>query len=808
MRITSVVLSLLSILIGLSAKAQTARIAGTVLDKDGAPVNNAQLYLEPEGELQTTGEDGRFAFDGLAQNTTYQLTVFAPTYTTVIRSVIADSPEKSLTFKLEALSVTGKAVEVRDRGQAFGLGRLRNVEGTAIYAAKKNEVIDLEELVGNLAANNPREVFRGVAGLNIWENDGSGLQLNIGARGLNPNRTSNFNTRQNGYDISADALGYPESYYTPPTLALRRIEVVRGAASLQYGTQFGGLLNFVFKDGPEDQAFEFVSDNTAGSYGLINSFNSIGGSTDQLNYYAFYQRKQGDGWRPNSGFDQNTVFGSVKYQPTERLQVGLEFTHMDYLAQQPGGLVDFEFERDPRQSKRERNWFRVDWNLAALKLDYRFSQRTRLNSRSFYLHARREAVGELGPINRPDPMRERDLIRGRYRNFGNETRLAHRYNLNGRPSTFLAGFRIYHGFTRNQQGDADDGGDPDFTFLNPEDLEQSDYDFPSRNYAFFVENLFNLTDRLTVTPGARLEYIKTTSEGYFKQRVFSGGEVIFEQRFEDSRRNERTFALFGLGIGYRLNDELEVYGNVSQNFRAINFSDLSVVNPNLKVDSLLQDERGFNADLGFRGQLLNNSMRFDASLFYLHYRDRIGLGEITLTDRIGLEQSVAFRTNIGDARIFGLETYAEFDIYRYLSGNEATGLSLFANFSLLESAYLSGGPAFEGNEVEQAPPMTLKTGLLFKHRNFRVSCQFSYVRRHYSDATNAMRVSDATRGIIPSYQVMDASLSYQWSRFRFQFGVNNLLDAAYFTRRATAYPGPGIIPAEARSFYGGVRVKF
>src|SRR5690606_26115464 len=109
------------------------------------------------------------------------------------------------------------------------------------------------------------------------------------ARGLDPNRASNFNTRQNGYDISADALGYPESYYTPPMQALQRIEIVRGAASLQYGTQFGGLLNFVFKRGPQDKPFEFITENTYSSFNQFNTFNSIGGTKGRANYYAFYQ---------------------------------------------------------------------------------------------------------------------------------------------------------------------------------------------------------------------------------------------------------------------------------------------------------------------------------------------------------------------------------------------------------------------------------------------------------------------------------------------------------------------------------------
>ncbi|MDV7393727.1 hypothetical protein RZS08_20285, partial [Arthrospira platensis SPKY1] len=118
--------------------------------------------------------------------------------------------------------------------------------------------------------------------------------MGIGGRGLSPNRTANFNVRQNGYDISADALGYPESYYTPPLEALDRIELVRGAASLQYGTQFGGMLNFRFKKGAADKPVEVVSRQTAGSWGFFNSFNSVGGTVakGKLNYYSYLQYKR------------------------------------------------------------------------------------------------------------------------------------------------------------------------------------------------------------------------------------------------------------------------------------------------------------------------------------------------------------------------------------------------------------------------------------------------------------------------------------------------------------------------------------
>ena len=158
------------------------------------------------------------------------------------------------------------------RAKNFTLNRLKPVEGTHIYEGKKSEVVLVDQAVANLATNNARQVFSQVAGLNIYENNDAGLQLNIGGRGLDPNRSAHFNVRQNGYDISADVLGYPESYYTPPTEALKKIQIVRGAASLQYGTQFGGMVNFIMKSPHPVKHIEWNSRQTAGSFVLFKSF--------------------------------------------------------------------------------------------------------------------------------------------------------------------------------------------------------------------------------------------------------------------------------------------------------------------------------------------------------------------------------------------------------------------------------------------------------------------------------------------------------------------------------------------------------
>jgi len=43
---------------------------------------------------------------------------------------------------------------------------------------------------------------------------------------------------------------------------------------------------------------------------------------------------------------------------------------------------------------------------------------------------------------------------------------------------------------------------------------------------------------------------------------------------------------------------------------------------------------------------------------------------------------------------------------------------------------------------------------------------------------------------------------------KLEAGVNNLLDNKFFTRRATGYPGPGIIPSIPRNWYLTLQFKF
>ncbi|MEM9919938.1 MAG: TonB-dependent receptor [Bacteroidota bacterium] len=789
------------------AQQATYSISGKIVDFElKEPLIGASVYLEESGKGTTTDVNGDFVLDKL-QADSYRLVVsYMSQNPKVLEVKITDKDIELGVLQLSAYMELDEVLVSGERSEDFGIQRLRQVEATAIYASKKNELIQLDRLTANKASNNSRQVYAKVSGLNIWESDGAGVQLGIGGRGLSPSRNSNFNTRQNGYDISADALGYPESYYTPPVESVERIEIVRGAASLQYGTQFGGMLNFKMKSGPKDKKVEVHSRQTLGSFDFFNSFNSVGGTVGKVNYYGFYQYKSSNGWRPNSNIEQHTAYLSAAIQLTPNLRIRPEYTHTQYLAQQAGGLTDAQFEADPRQSNRERNWFSVNWNLFALDLDYRISKNWRLNNRTFGLLAGRDAIGNLGNINELDFGDNRDFLQDDFRNWGNETRLLYKYQTFNNPSVFLVGMRYYRGKTLRRQGEGNDGADPDFEFLNPRNLEGSDFTLPSSNLSFFAENVLNLTPNWSITPGIRFEYINTQTDGYYRILYKDlAGNIINDERIEEQKENSRSFVFFGIGSSYRPSPNLEVYANFSQNYRAINFNDIRVNVGSLVVDENLSDERGFNLDLGARGRV-KDFLEYDISVYHLSYKDRIGAvlkrepNPVfnNLVDRI-----IRFRTNVADANIYGLESVVEWHPLRMLSVDTRDfSMSIFTNFSLTEATYTNSQlPGIDGNDVELVPPMIFKVGLNLGWKTLKAGFLYGYTKEHFSDATNAVRSPTAIEGIIPSYEVLDLSLSYSFKWLELEGGINNMLNNIYFTRRASGYPGPGILPSDGRSFY-------
>ena len=687
-------------------------------------------------------------------------------------------------------------VKIKGYKTINGVGHLFDTKDGIIYAGKKNEVILTDSLDANKAINNTRQILGRIPGLNIVETESSGFTANgIATRGLNPIQSIEMNTRQNGYNISADVYGYNEAYYIPPMEAVKRIEMVRGAASLQFGAHFGGLINYITETAPETKRFQALSANTVGSFGLINTFNSIGGNNKKLSYYSYIQIRKIEGYRPNSKQTQTSAYAHIKYTVNPNINIGIEYSLLRNTIQMPGGLTDKQFHENDRISTRGRNWLKSPWNVLNTYFNYSKASTT-LSFKATYIFSNRSLVwkNEDGGPQAKDTINTftgtydpREVGVENMHSLALETRISHSYTLTKIHGVLAAGVRLSYGkFKRLGGGEGTTNSDFDLSIKGPWGY---DLNFATSNLAPFAENIFYLGKKLSVTPGFRFEYLHSTVSGY--------KTIDNEKKIPDESKTRR-FPLFGIGSQLKINSYSNIYANISQAYRPIDYSQLEPFGVTSKINPNLKDASGFNSDLGFRG-IIKNYLNFDISLFYLAYNNRIG--EVLLKDNI-TNTEYGYRTNIANSIHKGLESYIEFNLLKYLHPQQKLNCSIFNSFAFIDAKYING--EFKGKRVEAAAKIIERAGLIFSNKTLSTTFQISYIGDAFGDAANQITSENPIAGYIPAYTVCDLSTTYKYKTYAFKAGLNNLLNKKYFTRRTDEYPGPGIIPSIGRSFYLGL----
>lgn len=684
---------------------------------------------------------------------------------------------------------------------------LPEVQNVYLYSGKRTNVIVPDSTGANLSANLTRMAMARIPGLNIWEMDGAGTQVNIGSRGTDTHRSIEMNMRQNGYVTNSDLFGYPEDHYTPPMQGIREIQLVRGSAALQFGSQFGGMMNYVMKDADSTKVLGIESEQTKGSYNFSNSYNAVGGTSGKFSYYAYYDERHGDGWRPNAAFVYHAYYTSLTWHFTSVTKLSLQFSRMDYRQQIAGGQTDSQFYKNARFSDRARNYFNPEINIPALLFNSNLSSSTKLSVIAHYLGGQRNSVqfintpNILDTINTTlDSYNPRQVDRDYYSGFTTEARVLHTYYLGSVSAAFTGGIRFSDETThRVQKGVGTTGSDFDLSLTKPYGI---DLHLHTNNYALFAENLFHITGQFSVTPGFRYEIIDSKLHG-----------VINNASFPVAYTGNRNFPLFGMGLQYQVNGTTQLYGNISQAYRPYLYASITPADQVGMIDPNLKDSKGYDADLGYRGTV-SDWLQFDADLFYLYYGNRVG--QLTLTNAT-TNTPYLFTTNIGNSGTPGLELYFDASIWRLLTNSHgAFDLRVFDALSYDHARYSTGNitnngknTSLAGNHVEGVPDWINRAGVTVREGPVKLLVQYSYVGKNFSDALNTVYNPTGVTGVVPAYHVWDVSVEWVFLRhFRLSGGLNNIADARYFTRRINMYPGPGILPADGRTGYISLALKF
>ena len=700
---------------------------------------------------------------------------------------------------------------------------LPEVEGTRINSGKKTSFVKPEEFP-TIANNNYRELLATTPGLIVSEEPSSPI-INFGYRGLDSQRAETMQVLKDGISIKNEQFGFPETHYTPILDAVERVEFIRAGASLQFGPQPGGALNFVMKMPSRDAQFHFLTKNLYGSDDLFQSFTSIDGTIGQFGYYAYYDHREREGFRANSDYDLNN--GSVKlvWEVTSNDRFVLTLDAYDETHGEPGGLRTFIdpaaplannilYQNGRNQTSRFFDRFRLKRYSADLAYQHLFSEQTELEIKAFggYLSrfSKRQRGGGVGILPFGGAANTNSIQLREAWSEGAELRLRHDYALAGDTSTFAGGVYFYHAIQdRDDQRGTTPGADTgDLRNLNTGET----WDF-----SVFAENRFHF-GRLSVTPGFRLEFLSMSLEETFnitRPTLLTKDDDFF-------------VPLFSLGVGYVLIEgqhavtteakdakdaknamstttmvaggppRLELYATVAQAYRPITYGELVPTAANGVVNGDLKEGESLQYEIGLRGKPFP-WLSFDVGGFYFTFDDQVG--EVVGVDPV---TGLSFTTtqNVGDARYGGFEAAMELDVLALMNGGNESSygkLNLYGNVTLLDAEFTSG-PS-NGLIPPYAPDYQFKVGGIYRWKDrVKVGLIGTMVDDHFANAANS-----ATH-FVPAYTVWDLSAEYNFCNGRVGVfaGVGNLFDEDFWAE----VRDEGILPATRRNYYGGVKIRF
>lgn len=697
------------------------------------------------------------------------------------------------------------SVTISTRWATQEVQSLPDIMGTQINAGKKTTFLNMDKVAGNIIQNNARELFAKVPGISILQR--GHMILDIGTRGLNPSSGQYLNMRQDGYDIGSDTYLYADNYYTPPLNFVQGIEIYRGSSALQYGNQYGGMINYIMYKGSDIiQPLAVKARATGGSYGLAQTMASVGGSYKKWSYLAMYDFTRSDGFKLNS-LRSHGAFANVSFRPTKKLTISAEYSFKNQLTKGVSAMSVSQEEYDHKNIRGvndPRSWFYTNFQIMGASLDWKINSHQTLQAKVFGKIAQRINLNAGGKENADSA---RQLTDGRFNSIGGEVKYLHEFYIANNKQVFTAGTRIYDGNYKfyQQNGKLGSSFDASLDFNSNSINPLRNQDMHATSYAAYVEQLFSLfKNKLYITPAIRYEYIFTRTGGINQNGIDIPPSFI-----------DRHIPLFGVSMQYNITDNIKIYGGFNQAYRTLMFFNIlqdtlpggAVTDPNIK------DSKGYQGELGIKGNV-GQFLSGEITGFYMFLGNRPGSitngsREFVNTYNNGQAYRVNLQTNVGNGRSAGVEALVNFSIFEVWQHHKNMGnLDWFINFSYVDSRYISGQN--KNNQVENVSPLTMRTGVEYRYSqgNHELSLRYmySFVKSYFTNANNSTTiVANGSTGKVPSYMLHDIFGSYgiriKEYKITLQAGVNNIFNTLYMTTRTAAVNGRGIQVGEPAKAY-------
>jgi iron complex outermembrane receptor protein len=173
----------------------------------------------------------------------------------------------------------------------------------------------------------------------------------------------------------------------------------------------------------------------------------------------------------------------------------------------------------------------------------------------------------------------------------------------------------------------------------------------AENWAVFVHGVFSLSDQLSLTAGVR--YTDDKKVALISRHNFNGTDRLPVPGFT-TQTSPGTVVVDEdkvspmVGIDYQMNEDLLLFAFYSTGFRGGGFSPRP--SNGLQLAPFLSEELE-NFEVGFKSELVDNTLRLNANLFFSTYTDQqVFLGTNDLSGALWFRQ-----TNSGESEYMGIE---------------------------------------------------------------------------------------------------------------------------------------------------------
>jgi Fe(3+) dicitrate transport protein len=767
-------------------------VRGKVTDPGGATLAGAQVQIVESLQTTFTNEGGEFTLSG-ARPGRYTLRATSAQFEPVQLPVTI--PENggvdvNLQFRQIRAAVTSMEV-VGESAEA-----LLETPGS-VFLLDRQEIRNSRPMDAN-------ETLRRIPGVVVQEQSGPvGMRLNIGIRGLNPDRSRSILMLEDGLPISIAPYGEPEMYYSPQIDRMSHVEVVKGSGQILHGPQtIGGVINFVTPDPPARTHGDL--DLQLGQRGFFTGYGSIGSSSEdqKLGWLLSYLHKRGDGWRD---FFYNIDDLQTKFvlKPADAHTLTLKAGYYDensnstYL-----GLTTPMWLSDPNQNPVATDFLKVRRFNGSLSHTAAVSPSMIWSSALFgYTTVRdwaranfdrsnqgRAYLGIFGDTTIPGGaifLRDNSLNRNRqFGVYGAQTGISTQQSWGGMRHSIDAGIRYVAERMDDQQVEGSRVDARTGALRDDEDRYGSAFS------AFLQDRIF-LTPRLTLTPGVRLE--NYSYERHILRTPVSGAATNVDRR----NGNSVTKIIPGLGASYQLNPALAVFGGVHRGFAPPRVKDaITLAGQDLELDA----ELSWNYEAGLR-LLANRAVRGELTFFRLDFDNQIIPGAQS-------GGAVTTLVNAGQTLSQGVESslrveWSSLFRWSWLFYTDARHMHLTTAKFTRDALYL-------GNRLPYAPRQTFALLLGLRQRQgFGTQLDMAYVASQFTDNRMTFAPSnDGTIGQLPGYTVWNLNADYEVAREGFSvrpyLAVKNLTDRRYIASRAPQ----GIQPGMFRQLNIGLRFSF